>query len=512
MISNSGHDERGQYSGGAVGDQTGGEWKRVAWYNRPWSVVLRYPDSAVGITIATLAGEAADNDLIGYDQSQRATFWQALKAAGYYPALITTPCESDCSAGVAAIVKASGYILNNTRLQAVSADMYTGNEKAALTAAGFHALTESKYLSSDAYLKPGDILLYEGHHTAINLDTGAKSTMNNTDIKNSVAAVARRAKAEGWKYGDCHVIPPCPPIACDRGIFRALWDLSAKFCDQKKGGETVYTADAYLTSHGFVKNTDLSKVASNSIIFMKWNESAAFDWRDHMFYCVSYNHAAGTCNKYDFGEQWRINDGSYFENVKFNEWTTTPIRRHFYASYRLPDGGADYVFTPAAVKQGARGSSQYLANEILKAYDLKGLNKNGKPQSLELNDSWTNGDMAALTQWKLDRLRNGDVNLCKGSTGAGEIDNKTWISLLSSGLPFHAVTLPDREKHGASVLLWQRLMKANGYTGANGKPLTLDADWGDNTKAATIKWQKDKGRPQTGKVEFDDWKTALKGL
>lgn len=36
-------------------------------------------------------------------------------------------------------------------------------------------LTASKYLTSDAYLLPGDILLYEGHHTATNLDTGSKA-------------------------------------------------------------------------------------------------------------------------------------------------------------------------------------------------------------------------------------------------------------------------------------------------------------------------------------------------
>lgn len=512
MISNSGHDEHGNYQGGTAGDQTGKEWQRVQWYNRPWSVVLRYPDSAVGLTIATLAGEAADNNLIGYDQAQRGTFWQALKAACYYPALIKTPCEADCSAGVAAIVKAAGYILDNAKLKAVSPDMYTGNEKAVLTSVGFMALTDNQYLTSGNYLKPGDILLYEGHHTAINLDTGINVIMTNNDIKNSVAAVARRAQAEKWPYGDCHKNPPCPPIACDRGIFRALWDLSPKFQDQKAGGETVYTADAYLTSHGFIKNTDQGKVTANSIIFMKWLGSGAWDWRDHMFYCVSYDPATQRCDKYDFGEDWRIKAGGYFANVPFNEWTNTTYKRRFYASYRLPDNGGDYVFTPSAVKYNSTGASQYLATEILKAYDLKGVKKDGKAQSIELNDRWTNGDLAACTNWKLDRLRNGDCNLCKGSTAAGEIDTATWQSLLSSGLPFRAVPLPDGQTHGASVLLWQRILKANGYKGADGKALSLDADWGDNTRAATVKWQAANGRPQTGRVVFDDWKTALKDL
>ena len=40
--------------------------------------------------------------------------------------------------------------------------------------AGFQILTDSKYLTSDAYLMPGDILLNISHHTATNLDFGSK--------------------------------------------------------------------------------------------------------------------------------------------------------------------------------------------------------------------------------------------------------------------------------------------------------------------------------------------------
>ena len=40
--------------------------------------------------------------------------------------------------------------------------------------AGFTVLTDSKYLTSDDYLIPGDILLNEQHHTATNLDYGSK--------------------------------------------------------------------------------------------------------------------------------------------------------------------------------------------------------------------------------------------------------------------------------------------------------------------------------------------------
>lgn len=177
MISNSGSDERGKYSGGQAGDQTGNEWRIQAWYSRPWSHVLRHPDAAVRDLIATLAEEAAVNDRIGYDQNQRTTFWGQLKVSEYRPKNITQPCEADCSAGVAAIVKATGYLLGDTKMQNVSADMYTGNERFALNQAGFNVLTDSKYLTSDDYLLRGDILLYEYHHTAINLTDGKQTNV-----------------------------------------------------------------------------------------------------------------------------------------------------------------------------------------------------------------------------------------------------------------------------------------------------------------------------------------------
>ena len=175
MISNCGHDERGKYTGGQAGDQTGHEWAAIPWYNRPWNYVLRHPDATVRKKIVELARKAANNDMIGYDQGDRYSFWQQLKVAEYAPDKITAPCESDCSAGVAAIVKAVGYLTGNTKLQGVSIYCYTGNLRAALKAAGFEVLTASKYLASDKYLLAGDVLLYEGHHTAINLDDGASA-------------------------------------------------------------------------------------------------------------------------------------------------------------------------------------------------------------------------------------------------------------------------------------------------------------------------------------------------
>lgn len=180
MISNSGHDENGKYSGGRAGDQTGKEWAITGWYNRPWKCVIRHPDAKVREKIASLSEKAAKNDNIGYDQGQRVSYWDELVKAKYNPAAIKTKCEADCSSGVMANVKATGYLLNNAKLKAVSITS-THYMREMLRKAGFEILTGSKYLTSDKYLLRGDILLNDGAHTATNLTNGSKASASNAD-------------------------------------------------------------------------------------------------------------------------------------------------------------------------------------------------------------------------------------------------------------------------------------------------------------------------------------------
>ena len=172
-ISNCSGDQNKKISGGAAGDQTSKEWCLKAWYNRPWNYVLRYPDEKIRLKIAELGIEAALNDNIGYDQDQRQTYWVQLKNSNYNPKKITKKCEADCSAGVIANTKAVGYLFNLDNLKHLSAS-YTGNMRSGFKKAGFTILTDRKYLTSPDYLLPGDILLYENHHTATNITKGKK--------------------------------------------------------------------------------------------------------------------------------------------------------------------------------------------------------------------------------------------------------------------------------------------------------------------------------------------------
>lgn len=177
MLSSCGHDERGKYSGGQAGDQTGTEYYIRPFYvpSYGWDCILRHPDARVGERIAEIATQAAKNSRIGYDQGQRLTYYNALKTAGWHPEKIMTPCESDCSASTAAAIIAAGHQLGLTRLQQISPSCTTWTLKKALITAGFECLTESRYRVSDAYLLPGDIVLSEAHHVVINLTAGAQA-------------------------------------------------------------------------------------------------------------------------------------------------------------------------------------------------------------------------------------------------------------------------------------------------------------------------------------------------
>ena len=176
-ISNCGVDERGAFRGGKAGDQ-GGEWCLRKWYSHPWDVMIRYPAAKVRHWIGDQARAAALNDCIGYDQSQRLTFWEQLKREGYDANRIGVKCEADCSSGVLAICKAAGFHFGIKALQAIDEKGWTGNERQLLAKAGFQVLSAPMYRTSSNYLDNGDILLNEQRHTAINVDRGALCDAN----------------------------------------------------------------------------------------------------------------------------------------------------------------------------------------------------------------------------------------------------------------------------------------------------------------------------------------------
>lgn len=506
MIANSGHDENGKISGGRAGDQTGQEWQVQSWYNRPWTVVLRFLDPDVANLIASLAEEAAGNDKIGYDQNERMTFWQQLEKSGYHPAWITKACEADCSAGVLAIVKASGFLLGDEKLRKIDQTGYTGTMRKILTAAGAITLDGSQFLTSDQLLARGDILLNEGHHTAINLSTGESITLRITteQLRAAEDQVNELVKHGGYKYGDSHALPPCADrvTSCDRGaVAWPLWMLG--FTDQPAGGITVLNMESYLRKHGFTKNVDVSRVTGGDIVLMRALNQSTPTAKWHTYFVLS--RIGSTVTKYDYGSQNRIDAGGKSTEL-INAWGD----KTFYCSFKLPDDHPSYFFTPNEVKRNAKISDAYVATEILKARGFKGVkNDAGEVQDLELNFDWTKGDMTALADYKADRARNGYIDLIVEDISPGTVSIRTWKDLLGTALPFECCELPARQTKGLSVLLWQEILRSRGIKGGNGKLIALDQTWGTETEIGTLKFQKAVGLPATGIVDKATWMNAL---
>ena len=164
-------DEDGKATGGAAGDQTGKEVKISSWYNGGWGFVARAKNPAVAEAIAAAAEAGCNNPNIGYDQYQRNTLMTQAKGVNFDLAKISVPCEADCSSFVSVCVRA-----------ALGKDFYSGNAPTTSTlktvlknTGAFEILTDSKYLTSDKYLKRGDILDRPGKHVVMALDDGTSA-------------------------------------------------------------------------------------------------------------------------------------------------------------------------------------------------------------------------------------------------------------------------------------------------------------------------------------------------
>lgn len=113
------------------------------------------------------------------------------------------------SQSTASIVKAVGYRLNKPKLKTVSIYLTTYNMRSAFKTAGAMVLTDSKYLTSGACLKPGDILLNDNHHVAIvvsgdassNATPAKKNYLEKGDTGSEVTTMQKRLIKVGYSCG-----------------------------------------------------------------------------------------------------------------------------------------------------------------------------------------------------------------------------------------------------------------------------------------------------------------------
>lgn len=158
-------DEHNSAKNGAAGDQTGKEVCTRDWYSKPWRIMLRYKDANIAKQAAAIAVKLANSNLVGYDQNQRNTLYQALKknnfnVDAYIKSGVKT--ETDCSAFVYAC-----YCCVISGMRADGNAPTTSSMKSFYLKYGFTVYTSSTYVSSSSALQVGDVLVKPGSHTVM---------------------------------------------------------------------------------------------------------------------------------------------------------------------------------------------------------------------------------------------------------------------------------------------------------------------------------------------------------
>lgn len=195
MIGHACKNENGTYKDGQAGDQTKVEVYIRTWYNRPWNVILRAKDNLVREKIAKAMEMACKNEQLGYSQATRNTLWNNVKTANFDPSKTTKAVNTDCSALVCVCCAYAGVPIQY--LQIGNNSLTTSTLRKYLLQSGmFEAITDKEYLINDKKLLRGDILLYEGHHTAVNLNDGINAK-NTTELK-SLDVIAQEVLDGKW--------------------------------------------------------------------------------------------------------------------------------------------------------------------------------------------------------------------------------------------------------------------------------------------------------------------------
>lgn len=163
-------DENGKAYGGAAGDQTGKELSTQNWYRhkKGWRV-FRPVSGTAALKIAGFVEDACANPLIGYDQWNRHTLYNAIRDVGFDLSKLKKKVECDCSSLVRTALAWAG-------IMGIPESFRTGNMPSVLLGTGkFVELKGAKYTDQSAYLGAGDILVTKtSGHTVVVLTDGAK--------------------------------------------------------------------------------------------------------------------------------------------------------------------------------------------------------------------------------------------------------------------------------------------------------------------------------------------------
>lgn len=160
--------ENGKVTGGAAGDQTGKEVKTGPYYQFGQSQLIRWKKTAHRKLYVKIIKWFCDSPLVGYNQNQRTTLYTALEKVGWDYTKLKTKVNCDCSE---LVVCAINCVVKKAVMPSTTTTS-TLEKNAKATGLFQTTKTESKYLSTDDWLRRGDIINAPGKHVISSLGIG----------------------------------------------------------------------------------------------------------------------------------------------------------------------------------------------------------------------------------------------------------------------------------------------------------------------------------------------------
>lgn len=252
---------------------------------------------------------------------------------------------------------------------------------------------------------------------------GREKTMaiTRTSFLTGIAKTAKTGLERRWHWENSTSIPPCEDgkSSCDRLVSRTLWvDFDVNW--QKPGGWNSAELAQHLPELGFAKITDPAKIVPGTVVMVgKW-VNGEWDVTYHTFVVAKYDPATGLCDKYDFGDTWRMETPQPFRNVKLCEWGD----RKFTMGFVLP---ADPAPAPKKTPKDCIKEGQEMLNEHFGA-KLK-----------------VDGDHRKLTQTELIKAFQKALNFDYYGDGPMPVNGKL-TQLTRAGLGTHYVELGEEQQ------------------------------------------------------------------
>lgn len=180
---------------GKDGDQTGKEVRIDTWYKGGWQYVLRPKTKELAEKSALACEAACKNEKIGYSQYRRNSLYACASEVNFDLSKIEKPCCCDCSS-----LQHVCSIAGGSKLSYGSNGLTTRNMVTAFVGSGnYEKLSATKYLTSDKYLKRGDVLVKEGSHTLMILEDG-EEVKKTTTTTTTPSVKIDYAKNKDTKY------------------------------------------------------------------------------------------------------------------------------------------------------------------------------------------------------------------------------------------------------------------------------------------------------------------------